>query len=697
MNTWTLYVSGINYGQLERSQSGFRLSLLDIHTAAYKSWQGLDAETCRYLQGLTHIDFAHLGARLHACQTALNIGKSQFTLADGCRYQKKDANHYIQRDVKFPLDLIVSDGEIVGVQTPGREGTTVLVDPNYKNLTVIHAWEKYFEPHIHPIADVKTVFIPMRDGVRLATDIWLPADVKEPVSCILVRTPYGRDLDAVTFLRYVQRGFALAVQDVRGRNDSEGDWLPEYSETEDGSDTLDYLADQDWCSGRIGMIGGSYLGYVQWAAAASGNPHLKAMVSQVCSGSAFIDIPRRGGTLISGMLAWAFAVSQRKMDAAKMVRDDWDEVLAYRPLADVCKHALGYPVPFWTEWLSHDHDDAFWYRGDWYQRALDNGGVDVPTLIMSGWFDDNGMGTTQALDLTKEAKPGRRKVILGPWKHSGNADYDIHGVYMGDNAIRYDLDLQYFLWFQRYLEGIENGIDRTAPVEYFTLGQNQWKQSQQWPPEQTQPLTLYLSGKDANTRLGHGTLTFEKEAAAVKDTLIYDPKNPAVNIIDMSENELEVPEDYTEQEKQTDYLVYTSEPLKEDIIMTGDAKVRLYVQSDVPDTDIVVRLTRVDEDGTSIKLADGLFNMKFVEGFDHKVYMEKDRVYPITIRTTKLSAVFAKGQRIRLTVTSSAVNFIFPNPNTKEGFSSMKTQIAHNSLWHGGSYAARIEFPAEKD
>lgn len=692
---WNLFLSGLLYGWVEFDRCALSLALLDVYTGKIAQARELDGELNARVLSLAHIDLFALPRRISLAQSALDAGKEYFQLEDGSQYQKKTEHSYIQRHIKFPLDLIVSGGSVVGVQTPGRESSAVCVDPKYESLTFLPAWKKTFGEECHPVSPVKTVKIPMRDGVCLATDLWLPAEADTPLACVLVRTPYGRESGADTYLRFVQRGFAVAIQDVRGRNESEGDWIPEHFETEDGSDTLDYLADQPWCSGRIGMIGGSYLGYVQWAAAASGNPHLKAMVSEVCSGSAFIDIPRRGGTLVSGMLAWAFAVSQRKMDAAKMARDDWKEVLNYRPLEDVCIHALGYPVPFWTEWLKHDCDDEFWQKGDWFARAKKRGGIDVPVLIMSGWFDDNGMGTTQALELTRNAEPGMRKVILGAWKHSGNADYDLHGVFMGDRAIRYDLDFQYFLWLRYHLLGLGDAEALGKPVEYFTLGQNQWKSADHWPPESVRMIPLYLAGKAANTRFGGGRLSFQQEMEDCRDVLTYDPENPATHIIDMSENELEVPEDYTKEEERADYLVYTSEPLKQDLTVTGEALVSLFVQSDVPDTDLVVRLTKVDQNGRSIKLADGLFNMKFVGGYDHKVYMKPDVVYPITIRTTKLSAVFGKGNRVRLTITSSAVNFIFPNPNTREGFAASMTQVAHNAFLRGKNYAARVELPIE--
>ena len=153
----------------------------------------------------------------------------------------------------------------------------------------------------------------------------------ERIPAVLIRTPYGKSAGASSYFRFVQRGYAVVIQDVRGREDSEGEWLPMYYEVEDGDDTLTWIGAQTWSDGNVGMTGGSYLGYVQWAAAASGNPHLKAMLSNVCAGSPFIDVPRRGGCFNSGMLAWAFMVSGQRANPLLMAREDWDEVLNIRP------------------------------------------------------------------------------------------------------------------------------------------------------------------------------------------------------------------------------------------------------------------------------------------------------------------------------------------------------------------------------
>jgi len=682
------YVSGICYARMNPFDWETPVSLLDISSGEFLPACRIDENTLERLSALSGVKLAELPKKLSEASEKLQDLPEAFELSDGSQYERKDEHHYIQRNVISPADLIVDGSTIVGVQTPGASSVCVIVKPEYRRLTVLPEWDELYSSPVCGVDEVETVWAPMRDGIRLATDIYRPRGLSGQAPCILIRTPYGRQSSFPGCARFVQRGFVVAVQDTRGRNDSEGEWLPLHSEVEDGSDTLDFLATQPWCNGDIGMIGGSYLGYVQWAAAASKNPHLKAMVSQVAAGSAFVDMPLRGGTMSSGTLAWAFAVSEKKMDASKMIRDDWDEVLAYRPLEDVCEKALGYDVPFWRAWLSHPCDDDFWQRGNWYRRAVEAGGIDVPVLIQTGWFDDNGMGSTQALDLTADYPDGSRKVIIGPWIHRGNSAYDLHGIPMGQNATRYDLDLWFFRWFEKHLKGRDCIPENSSAVEYFTIGQDAWKNSDKWPPEYTETTHLYL-GKD-------GSLEPECAQDTACDTFTYDPANPAVHIIDMSENEVGVPEDYTLEEQRSDYLCFTTQPMAEDVTFTGDVSASLHISSDAPDTDIVVRITRVDESGKSVRLADGFLDVKYREGFDHEVFMEPGHIYPIHIRTTKFSTCFKKGERLRLAITSSAVNFSFPNSNTKDGFNSRINRIAQNSIHYGGSYPSRIELFCEK-
>ena len=690
-----LYCSGILSGEFEldlRQPQAARCRLLDPSTATLSPWHPFSDPEARALHSLTKMDLPALFSRLGDYATLFSCGGREVFPPWGEHYLLGEDGWFMQRDVKFPCNLLVADGKVAAIACPCRESVSVLVEPGYESRTPVALWTEYLpQETLRPVEKLGTFSVLTRDGVSLSTNVFLPADRApgETFPTILIRTPYGKEENDRQYYRYIHRGYAVAVQDVRGRSQSGGAWEPNLHEVEDGDDTLNWIAAQPWSDGQVGMTGGSYLGMVQWAAAASGNPHLKAMVSVVCAGSPFVDFPRRGGTMSSGSLAWSFAVSQQEFRPELMDRPDWDEVLSIRPLRDIPKKALGYDVPFLDEYWDHPDYDGFWRQANWSERYQ---GHPVPALIQSGWFDDNGMGTTEALDLTEHWPAGTRKVILGPWQHSGNSRYDLHGLHFGPQALRFDLDLLYEKWFDHFLRGWENGVEQGPPVEYYSVGSERWKTAARWPVEHTRPAAFYLqSGGYANTSSGDGILTRTPPEAPGLDTYHYNPQDPGTHIIDMAENEIEVPENYTQEEQRPDYLCYTTPPLDEPLTLTGDFTVRLWVSSDAPDTDFMVRICDVFPDGTSMKLADGILSARYRQGFTSPVWLEEGQVVPLAIRTTKLSNTFLPGHRLRLTITSGAKNFAFPHSNTKAGYDSTTTCVAQNQVHHGGCYLSCLE------
>ena len=485
MEQWNFYFSGILYGIFYETDGALTLSRLNVHTAGLEAPRPVKKEDWDFFQVLCSRDLSGFFANRAEYEAALFNEPDSFILKDGSRFTRRRRDSYIQRGKKFPLDLSYDRNSAKGqrifaVSMTGRDYCAVLVKDGREKDTVLARWEEAFPGNgsqkdgkntsgICGVSFAGTFFVPTRDGERLATDIYLPviqtASTRQTdstrqmdsarrttsacqpdsgsgeyaingakaadrqVPAVLIRTPYGKSVGKEAYYRFVQRGYAVVIQDTRGREDSTGVWQPNYYEVEDGDDTLNWIAAQPWSDGSVSMTGGSYLGYVQWAAAASGNPHLKALLSFVCAGSAFTDLPRRGGCFTSGMLAWAFAMSEQRMKKELMEQENWDEILDYRPLSKLPQMALGKSMPFVEEWLAHPDLDEFWKMSSWKDRYK---GRPVPALIVSGWFDDNGMGTTEALDLVSNWPKGTWKAVLGPWKHSGNADYDLHGNFMGE-------------------------------------------------------------------------------------------------------------------------------------------------------------------------------------------------------------------------------------------------------------------------
>lgn len=682
---FTLYSSGIALARFAAERADITHSSRDI--------LGLDFSEPRPMTAQNDTDYAAVKLQPYRLLTlrtefeaAAASAPAEFSV-DGLRYTRAERNgllYYIQRGVKFPCDALFRDGRLIAWLCPCREQANLLVRDGFEEYTPLALWKDYAARPLYGVSMLGTFHMPMRDGVELAADVYLPEGAPLPVPALLVRTPYDKDDGAQTYFRYVRRGYAVVVQDVRGRNESGGEWLPHYYEVEDGDDTLTWVGTQEWCDGSVGMLGGSYLGYTQWCAAALGNPYLKAMISVVTAGTAFADGPLHGGCFSSGGFAWNFAMTKRRFAPERMDRADWDEILDIRPLEDIGQKALGEDVPFIRKMLAHPCEDSFWLRGNWAKRST---GKTVPVLIQSGWFDDNGMGTTEALDLTAGYPPGTRKVVLGPWQHSGNSRYDLHTLSFPAGALRFDLDLLYQKWFDHFLRGEENGVEQSAPVEYYTMGENRWKTASRWPVENADDTPFYFGE--------NGTL-FPICGREGRTGYTYDPQDPGTHIIDMSENEIAVPEDYTQEEQRPDYICYTTPTLPAPLTVTGDARVTLYVSSDAPDTDFMVRLCDVDEAGRSVKLADGILAARFRNGFSAPEYLEPGKVEKLVIRTSKISHCFLPGHRLRVSVTSGAKHFVFPNSNTKDAYNSTESRVAHNTVWHGGAAPSHILLHVER-
>lgn len=601
-------------------------------------------------------------------------------------------------DVQCPVDVIVEDNDVIGFVYTNMQGCSVLVKPGLEKLTPLTLWD---DPMLskadHLVKHYGTFYVPMRDGTKLATDVWVPGDLPEgaKIPAVLMRTPYGRFNYAEGKKYFVQRGYALVSQDVRGRDDSEGEWIPNHFEIEDGDDTLNWIAAQTWSDGQVGMIGPSYLGKVQWMAAASGNPHLKALVSQVTAGSPFVDIPRPGGVMLSGFLAWSFMMADKKTNPDALSRVDWNEILSIRPIKDIPQKALGRELGFWTKWMEHPNNDDFWKREDW---ALHGDKIDVPALLVSGWFDDDGRGTTQAWDMNKQHKRVNQKMVLGPWMHHFNTTRTIHNIEFGSNAIRYDLDVLYVRWYDHFLKGVDNGVEKEPKVSYYMVGENQWKTDENWPPEGSEYKKLYIQSKgNARTSMGGGYLSTTPPSDQPADTYKFDPLDPAPHLIDVSENEMAVPENYKDVEKREDILVYTSEPLKEDLTVVGDIYAEIYAASSAKDTDWVVRLTDVDESGNSIRLSDEILRARYRNSFEKPELLKPGKIEKYTIRMPKIANVFKKGHRIRVQITSGAKNLCFPNHNTGNDHATDVEMItAYQTVYHDQNYRSHIKLPVLK-
>jgi putative CocE/NonD family hydrolase len=546
----------------------------------------------------------------------------------------------------------------------------------------------------------------MRDGVKLYADVYRPRrEGRFPT--LITRTPYGVQRDGMheAVIRFAQHGYAVVVQDTRGRYESEGAWDPFRNEANDGFDTVEWAAGQAWSNGKAGMHGGSYLGHVQWQAATMAPPHLATIFPVLASTSIYHNTFFHGGAF---KLALAFGWGAVRMPNRIMNPQYWhsegyapqelkyDQIVWTLPLTELDLASSGQRVGFFRDWLKHQSYDSYWKAISDEERL---GKVRVPTYSLGGWFDllvggtINGFKGVRANGATAAAREGA-KLIIGPWGHGPTRKYG--DIDFGPTAMRdlFDLELR---WNDRHLKGMQNGIDREAPVELFVMGVNKWAHFADWPVPGTRFTPLYLtSGGQANSSRGDGRLEFAVPAAG-KDGYEYDPRNPVPSV---GGNDCcgapfpAGPRDQRPVEARQDVLVYSTGILKEAVTIAGPVEMRLFAATDGRDTDFVAKLVDVFPDGSAINLAEGILRARFHKGLDRMELLEPGKMYEFVIDMRGTANVFQPGHRIRVDVTSSNFPQYDRNPNTGEDLGvSARVRTAKQTVFHGGAGRSHIVLP----
>lgn len=551
------------------------------------------------------------------------------------------------------------------------------------------------------------VAVPMRDGVKLYADVYRPRrEGRFPT--IITRTPYGVQRDGMhpAVIAFARHGYAVVVQDVRGRYESEGAWDPFRNEASDGYDTVEWAARQPWSNGKVGMHGGSYLGHVQWQAATMAPPHLTAVFPVLASTSIYHNTFFHGGAF---KLALAFGWGVVRMPNRIMNPQYWhtesyspqelkyENIIWTLPLNRIDLESSGQKVGFFRDWLRHQSYDGYWRAISDEERFQ---AVKVPAHTFGGWFDLllggtlNGYTGLRAKGATEAARKGA-KMIVGPWGHGASRTYG--DIDFGPLAMRslFDMELR---WNDHYLKGIDNGIDREPPVELFLMGVNKWVQYEDWPVPGTRFTPLYLaSGGNANSMRGDGQLQFEAPSGAEADRFVYDPDNPVPSL---GGNDCcgapfpAGPRDQRPVESRHDVLVYSSGILKEPLAIAGPVKMKLYASTDGRDTDFMIKLVDVYPDGAAYNIAEGILRARFHEGLDRIRLLEPNRVYELEIDMRGTANVFQPGHRIRVDVTSSNFPQYDRNPNTGEDLGASGTvRVARQTVFHSSAAKSHIVLP----
>jgi putative CocE/NonD family hydrolase len=510
-----------------------------------------------------------------------------------------------------------------------------------------------------PIVKHLQVPVAMRDGVRLSTNVYLPGEhPRHPA--ILVRTPYNKGADITpNYQVFVDRGYAVVVQDVRGRYESEGAFQPLTQESNDGDDTLNWIARQPWSDGKIGMMGGSYAGITQWKAALANNPHLKAIFPVVSGWDEYRDryYSTGGAFKLGHRLEW-LAENLR----APGYHQEFGKFVLHLPVRTSDVQALGWTSPLWRDVMQHPSYDAFW-KAVSTREHIDR--VRVPVFSIGGWYDNFVQSDLEA-SAALHKHNGLNRIVVGPWAH--NMSIPFEGVDFGSEAQIAVRSLQ-LEWFDQWLKAKDSPLLSQPSVKFFVMGANRWREEREWPPESAQPKLYYLeSGGKANSLAGDGALADKPGHKSPSDVFEFDPNHPVPTRGGAICCNPKVfpwgPFDQRPVEERKDVLVYSTKPLKQPVEVAGPVQVVLWVSTNARDTDFTAKLVDVFPDGLARNLTDGILRLRYRNSLEKPELAKPGEVYRIAVDAGVTSNVFLKGHRIRVEVSSSNFPRFDRNPNT---------------------------------
>ena len=570
----------------------------------------------------------------------------------------------------------------------------------------------------------RNVMVPMRDGTRLATDVFRP-DAPGRFPVLINRGPYWKDPYADnpdhSIWFFPKHGYVILSQDCRARFDSEGDnYDPLFQEVQDGYDTVEWAARQPWSNGRVGTTGQSYLGATQYTMATNNPlpPHLQAM-APVSASSDFHQswVYHTGGAMEWGwMVPYAIFKGRNTLERqgrhdllaqmdeyvippgnfAQPLSDQWFRHLPLRDWIDRLKET----APYLHEYFDEELDGPYWWKIN-LLRHLE--GIKVPMFHVSSWYDiflEGALNSFKAIGERGGNELARRnqRLLVGPWAHirpytephTGGAG----GIDFGANAA---IELHDYLlrWFDYWLKDIDTGIMDEPPVNIFVMGDNQWRQENEWPLARTHYTRYYLHASGpANSRHGRGGLSTIPPGDEPSDTYIYDPDNPVPT---MGGNTLVIPFGVADQgpvEDRQDVLVYTSDPLERDLEITGPIQMRLFAASTAPDTDFTAKLVDVRPDGYAQNLQDGIIRARYRTSVGQPSFIEPGRVYEYTIDLWATSHVVKAGHQLRVEVSSSNFPRFDRNPNTGAPLGQdTRLEAAQQIVYHSARYPSHIVLP----
>jgi hypothetical protein len=601
--------------------------------------------------------------------------------------------------------------------------------------------QKHIKEKLLEIAIIdEKVMMPMRDGIRLSTDIYRPkGNKKAPI--IFSRTPYNfntwqneKEVFRTMERAYeaIKHGYAYVVQNERGRYFSEGQWDILGVPLTDGFDAFDWMSKQSWSNGKIGTLGCSSTAEWQMAVAALDHPSHAAMVPQgFGAGIGTVDEYFEQGNWYRGgaeqllFPSWLYSVEHDKFkpripkgasqeDLIRISRFydlapqnppvDWAESFNHLPLQDLLKNVNG-KKEIYDKMIRRKPNNGDWFKGGLYHDSMDFG---VPSFWFVSWYDVSVSPNIALFNHVRNTAKEKyirdnQYLVIAPTLHCGFTRATENTIVgersMGDARLNYED--QIYAWFDYLLKGKNNNFKKDTPrVQYYTMGKNIWQSSDTWPPEKAVMKTYYLqSNGNANSRFGDGVLSYKKdEKGKTSDMFFYDPMNPIKSFgggVCCTGNAVRGGSfDQRKMEENNNILVYTTEPLQEGVEVSGFIESTLYLSSDVKDTDLTIKLIDVYPDGRAFNLDETIQRVRYREGYEKEVFMEERDIYKVNLTPMATSNYFGIGHRIRIEVSSSNFPRFSRNLNTGgDNYDEIKSIIAKNKIHHSNNHPSSISLP----
>lgn len=554
----------------------------------------------------------------------------------------------------------------------------------------------------YSVEAIQNVSVPMRDGVLLSADIYKPS-AKGQFPVVLIRTMYGKENpnDKYSLIGglFASQGFAVVVQNVRGRFTSGGDFYPFVSEAKDGYDTVEWAGTQPWSNGNVGTYGMSYYGSTQWLAAQESNAHLKAMIPINTSQDPYDRWIYSGIYHLNDVFVWSWWTRRKGLMSEKDLNAvNWAKAVSVLPVIKA-DDALGEDVAIFNDWMMNSHPGPYWDKVR-VDTHIDH--IKAPALIIEGWYDyylNNALadfGRMKNSGGSPEAK--QTMMIIGPWTHNVKSkfkdfDFGKSASFISGQAATM------VRWFGYWLDGKPNRMTEGLPIKYFTMGENTWKESKTWPPEGVTNEAYYLhSDGKANSLKGSGSLSAIEPLKEAPDTFSSDPLNPVPSVGGTSVyGDLAAkagPADQLAVESRDDVLVYSTAPFANDTEVSGPVTLNLYVSATTKDFDLAVKLTDVDPKGKSVNIASSVFRASNRDSIITPTPVKEGEVYNFKVLIGHTSILFRKGHRVRIQIAGSNFPEYGRNLNTGEdSVTTSQTVSSRISVYHDDTHASTLDLP----